>query len=53
MEKEILADVKKYQKAEKLKKWQEEAQPLPWYYDGLENLCNRIHPGKQSIQVTT
>jgi len=52
MEKEILEDVKKYQKAEKLKKWQEEAEPLPWYYDGLENLCNRIHPGNQVLQVT-
>ncbi|NVM46712.1 MAG: hypothetical protein HWN79_17535 [Candidatus Lokiarchaeota archaeon] len=52
MEKEILEDVKKYQKAEKLKKWQEEAEPIPWYYDGLENLCNRIHPGNQTLQVT-
>ncbi len=52
MEKEIMEDVKKYQKAEKLKKWQEEAEPIPWYYDGLENLCNRIHPGNQLLQVS-
>ena len=52
MEKEIMEDVKKYQKAEKLKKKRDEVEPLPWYYDGLENLCNRIHPGKQILQVT-
>lgn len=51
-EKEIMADVKKYQEAEKLKKWRDEVQPIPWYYDGLENLCDRIHPGKQLLQVT-
>lgn len=52
MEKEIMADVKKYQKAEKLKKWRDEVQPIPWYFDGLENLCNRIHPEKQILQVS-
>jgi len=52
MEKEIMEDVKQYQKAEKLKKKRDEVEPLPWYYDGLENLCNRIHPGKQELQVT-
>ncbi|MFX0043903.1 MAG: flavin reductase family protein [Candidatus Hodarchaeota archaeon] len=52
MEKDIMTDVKKYQKAEKLKKWRDEVQPIPWYYDGLENLCNRIHPEKQMLQVS-
>ncbi len=52
MEKEIMEDVKKYQKAEKLKKRRDEVEPLPWYYDGLENLSNRIHPEKQSLLVT-
>ena len=52
MEKDIMADIKKYQKAEKLKKWRDEVQPIPWYYDGLENLCNRIHPEKQILQVS-
>ena len=52
MEKEIMEDIKQYQKAEKLKKKRDEVEPLPWYYDGLENLCNRIHPGKQELQVT-
>ena len=52
MEKDIMADVKKYQKAEKLKKWRDEVQPIPWYFDGLENLCNRIHPEKQILQVS-
>ncbi len=52
MEKDLMADVKKYQKAEKLKKWRDEVQPVPWYFDGLENLCNRIHPEKQILQVS-
>ena len=49
---EIMKDVKKFRQAEKLKKWRDEVQPLPWYFDGLENLCDRIHPGKQTLQVT-
>jgi ferredoxin-NADP reductase len=52
MEKDLMTDVKKYQKAEKLKKWRDEVQPIPWYFDGLENLCNRIHPEKQILQVS-
>ncbi|MFX0060336.1 MAG: flavin reductase family protein [Candidatus Hodarchaeota archaeon] len=52
MEKEVMEDIKKYQKAEKLKKWRDEVEPIPWYYDGLENLCDRIHPGKQKLQLT-
>lgn len=52
MEKEIMNDVKKYQKLEKLKKWRDEVKAIPWYFDGLENLCDRIHPGKQLLQVT-
>ena len=52
MEKEIMDDVKKYQKLEKLKKWRDEVQPIPWYFDGLENLCDRIHPEKQLLQVS-
>ncbi len=45
-------DVKKYQKLEKLKKWRNEVQSIPLYFDGLENLCDRIHPEKQFLQVT-
>ncbi len=52
MEKEIMNDVKKYQKLEKLKKWRDEVVPIPWYFDGLESLCDRIHPEKQLLQVT-
>lgn len=52
MEKEIMNDVKKYQKLEKLKKMREEVQQIPSYFDGLENLCDRIHPEKQFLQVT-
>ncbi|MFX1588507.1 MAG: flavin reductase family protein [Promethearchaeota archaeon] len=47
-----MEDIKKYQKAEKLKKQREETQAIPWYYDGLENLCDRIHPGKQLLKIT-
>ena len=47
-----MEDVKKYQKAEKIKKKREELQAIPWYYDVLENLCNRIHPGKQMLRVS-
>ncbi|MFX1591586.1 MAG: FAD-binding oxidoreductase [Promethearchaeota archaeon] len=52
MDNEIMKDVKKYQKLEKLKKWRDEVQSIPWYFDGLENLCDRIHPEKQFLQVT-
>ena len=48
----MMEDIKKYQKAEKLKKQREETQEIPWYYDGLENLCDRIHPGKQLLKIT-
>ena len=47
-----MKDVKKFRQAEKLKKWRDEVQPIPWYFDGLENLCDRMHPGKQTLQVT-
>ncbi|MFX1589574.1 MAG: ferredoxin--NADP reductase, partial [Promethearchaeota archaeon] len=47
-----MEDIKMYQKAEKLKKQREESQAIPWYYDGLENLCDRIHPGKQLLKIT-
>jgi len=52
MEKDIMNDVKKYQKLEKLKKWRDEVEPIPWYFDGLESLCDRMHPEKQILQVT-
>ncbi len=52
IEKEIMNDVKKYQKLEKLKKMRDEIQPIPGYYDGLEALCDRIHPESQLLQVT-
>ncbi|MBY9018695.1 MAG: iron-sulfur cluster-binding domain-containing protein [Candidatus Lokiarchaeota archaeon] len=48
----MMEDVKKYQKAEKTKKKREEIQKIPWYYDGLENLCNRIHPTKQMLRIS-
>ncbi|MFX0031543.1 MAG: flavin reductase family protein [Candidatus Hodarchaeota archaeon] len=48
----MMEDIKKYQKAEKLKKIREEIQSIPWYYDGLESLCDRIHPGTQLLKIT-
>jgi len=48
----MMEDVKKYQQAEKTKKKREEIQKIPWYYDGLENLCNRIHPTKQMLRIS-
>ncbi|MFX1269750.1 MAG: flavin reductase family protein [Promethearchaeota archaeon] len=48
----MMEDVKKYQKAEKLKKQREDLQAIPWYFDGLENLCDRIHPGKHLLKIT-
>jgi NAD(P)H-flavin reductase len=48
----MMEDIKKYQKAEKEKKLREKNQPIPWYYDGLENLCDRIHPGSQLLKIT-
>jgi ferredoxin-NADP reductase/ferredoxin len=48
----MMEDIKKYQQAEKLQKLKEQTQELSWYYDGLENLCNRIHPKQQLIQIS-
>jgi ferredoxin-NADP reductase/ferredoxin len=48
----MMEDIKKYQKAEKEKKLREKNQPIPWYYDGLENLCDRIHPKNQLLKLT-
>jgi len=48
----MMEDIKKYQKAEKLKKWRDQVEPIPWYYDGLENLCNRLHPQQQLLKIT-
>ena len=48
----MMEDIKKYQKIEKMKKWREQVQPIPLYFDGLENLCERIHPDKITLQVS-
>ena len=48
----MMKDIKKYQNAEKAKKWREQTLPTPWYYDGLENLCDRLHPEKLTLRVT-
>ena len=48
----MMKDIKKYQQAEKTKKRREELQSIPWYYDGLESLCDRIHPKRQYLRVS-
>lgn len=48
----MMKDIKKYQDAEKAKKWREQTLPTPWYYDGLENLCDRLHPEKIMLRVS-
>jgi len=48
----MMKDIKKYQNAEKAKKQREQSLSTPWYYDGLENLCDRLHPEKLSLRVT-
>jgi ferredoxin-NADP reductase/ferredoxin len=47
----MMEDIKKYQKAEKLKKRREESFPIPWYYDGLKDLVDRIHPETQVLRL--
>jgi ferredoxin-NADP reductase/ferredoxin len=47
-----MEDIKKYQQAEKFKKKREELQTIPYYYDGLERLCDRIHPKKQILRIS-
>ena len=47
-----MEDIKKYQQAEKFKKKREQLQTIPYYYDGLERLCDRIHPKKQILRIS-
>lgn len=47
----MMEDIKKYQKAEKLKKRREETQPIPRYYDGLKDLADRLHPKNQILKL--
>ena len=47
-----MEDIKKYQQAEKFKKKREQLQTIPYYYDGLERLCDRIHPKKQLLRIS-
>lgn len=48
----MMKDIKKYQNAEKAKKQREQTLPTPWYYDGLESLCERLHPEKLTLRVS-
>ncbi len=44
--------MKQLLKAQKMKAWREATHSETYYYDGLENLFTRIHPGKMWIQVS-
>jgi ferredoxin-NADP reductase/ferredoxin len=48
----MFKDLKKFTYARKLKQWREEIQPIPTYLDGLENLCDRLHPDKLWLQIS-
>lgn len=48
----MFKDLKKFSYARKLKQWRDEVQETPDYYDGLENLHDRLHPGKIWLQVS-
>ena len=48
----MFKDLKKFKYAQKLKKWRDEVQEIPEYFDGMENLHDRIHPGKLWLQVS-
>ncbi len=48
----MMEDIKKYQYVQKLKKMREEVQTVPSYFDGLEPLHDRLHPGKLWLQVS-
>jgi ferredoxin-NADP reductase len=48
----MFKDLKKFMRTQKLKKWRDAVQPSPFYFDGLENLCDRIHPSVQWLKVS-
>lgn len=48
----MFKDLKRFTYARKLKQWREEVQPIPTYFDGLENLCDRLHPDKLWLQIS-
>ncbi len=48
----MFKDLKKFTYAQKMQKWREEVKELPEYFDSMENLHDRIHPGKIWLQVS-
>jgi ferredoxin-NADP reductase/ferredoxin len=48
----MFKDLKKFSYARKLKEMRDQVQEIPQYYDGMENLHDRIHPGKISLMVS-
>jgi len=48
----MFKDLKKFSYARKLKEWRDQVQEIPHYYDGMERLHDRIHPGKLTLKVS-
>jgi len=48
----VFKDLKKFTYAQKMQKWREEVNELPEYFDNMENLHDRIHPGKIWLKVS-
>ena len=48
----MFKDLKKFKLVQKLKRWREKVQEIPEYFDGLENLHNRLHPSKIWLKVS-
>ena len=48
----MFKDLKKFTYAQKMQKWREEVKELPEYFDNMEDLHDRIHPGKLWLKVS-
>lgn len=48
----MFKDLMRFKDAQKLKEWRDKVQELPEYFDGMENLHDRLHPGKIWLQVS-
>ncbi len=48
----MFKDLQQFLKVQKLKAWREATQGDTTYYDGLENLFIRLHPGKMRVKVS-
>jgi ferredoxin-NADP reductase len=48
----MFKDLQQFLKAKKMKAWREATRSEIFYYDGLENLFTRLHPGKMWVKVS-